>query len=377
MNKKVVAVFSCAFLFFFCTPNLHGQIPVGCIPLGSSVASGSSQSNTTEDCDYNNYRTINGTLNDLNNPDEGKAHLEFSRLFPADYEGDGSTMVDRGNPRTISNLVMAQGQSIPSQTGLNQLVFTFLQFLDHDITATEVSRTEPADIQIPAGDPEFDPFGQGQAIIPFTRSTFEEGTGTSTTNPRMQENSITSWIDGSVVYGSDIDRANWLRAFSDGKLKESTSHNGALLPYNTMDGQYESPLDPNAPFMDGDTDRDGNPQKVFVAGDVRANEQPGLTTLHTLFMKEHNRICDELIANGSNDDELNYQYARKMVGGILQSIVVYELLPTLGIHLSNDAYDPNLAPEISTEFATAAYRLGHTMIPVSYTHLTLPTICSV
>ncbi len=363
MNKNVVAVFSCAFLFLFATKSLNAQLPEGCFPFGLTYPSGfTTQSNTPEVCNYNLFRTMDGSFNDLNNVDEGKAHIEFVREFPAAYDGDGSTILDRGNPRTISNTVIAQPTSLPSQAGLNRLVFTFLQFLDHDITATEEGESEFVPIPVPIGDPQFDPFRQGQAIIPFTRSHFEAGTGTSTNNPRMQLNTITSWIDGSVVYGSDVDRASWLRSFSGGKLKASSSAHGPLLPYNTIDGEYASPIDPTAPRMGGDRDHDGNPQKIFVSGDVRASEQPGLTTLHTLFMKEHNRICDELIANGSTDDEFNYQYARKMVGGIIQSIVVYELLPTLGINMINDNYDPSMAPDISTEFATAAYRLGHTMI---------------
>ena len=36
-----------------------------------------------------------------------------------------------------------------------------------------------------------------------------------------------------------------------------------------------------------------DPSILRVAGDTRANVAPGLLTFHTLFVKEHNRLCDE------------------------------------------------------------------------------------
>src|SRR5262249_41484785 len=162
---------------------------------------------------------------------------------------------------------------------------------------------------IPIEDPN-DPLGPNP--IPFHRSEFDPLTGTpdplpGTTrlNRREVVNSITSYLDGSLVYGSDPVRAAALRTFQGGKLK--TSANGLLPPLNA-DGL------PNAdPF--------GLGAQLFLAGDVRANEQTGLTVTHALFVREHNRLADR-IASLYPDlaDEAIYQVARRIVGAEIQII---------------------------------------------------------
>ena len=304
-------------------------------------------------CGNSPYRTIDGTCNNQLNTEWGATDIQLMRTMPTDY-GSPDTWndmagKDRLSPRAISNYVAAQSESIPSPRNLSSFVFTWGQFLDHDIDLTPEGETEYVPIEMPEDEPLF------TSSIPFLRSEIHEGTGE--TNAREQTNLITSWIDGSNVYGSEQTRADWLRTFSDGKLKTSA---GNLLPFNTVDGENESEIDVNAPSMAGDG---SSTNKVFVAGDVRANEQPGLTVLHTLFVREHNRICERLKQNGMTDDETMYQIARKRVGAYLQAITYREFLPALGIQLAPyQNYRPNVQPDISNLFATAAYRLGHTMV---------------
>jgi len=345
--------------------SLNAQIsPKIFCPLQCTVQSSSSDNHfSSGNLDTYLYRTIDGSSNDFYISNEGQAHSNFIRKYnDACYDGDGNTMVDRGNPRMISNLICTQVTNAENDLNLSDLVFTFLQFIDHDITATEEGVDEPAPIEIPQGDPYFDPFGTGTQSITFTRVAVAEGTGSNDQNPRQQVNTITAWMDASMVYGSDSERASWLRSFNSGKLKVSNSAQGDLLPYNTISGEFDDDIDMNAPFMAGETNSNGSYNKVYVTGDVRGNEQLGLTALHLLFVKEHNRICDERVANGYHTDEANYQYARKIVGGIIQAIFYNELAPLLGIKTGSNSYRSYKSPNIFNEFATAAFRLGHTML---------------
>ena len=54
----------------------------------------------------------------------------------------------------------------------------------------------------------------------------------------------------------------------------------------------------------------------LIAGDIRAIEQPGLASIHSLFLNEHNRIAKEISEmNEGLDDEEIYQQAEIIILG--------------------------------------------------------------
>ena len=63
--------------------------------------------------------------------------------------------------------------------------------------------------------------------------------------------------------------------------------------------------------------------QLFAAGDVRANENIELTSLQTLFVREHNRVADQIArANPRLSDEQIYQQARAWVIAEMQAIKI-------------------------------------------------------
>ncbi len=172
-------------------------------------------------------------------------------------------------------------------------------------------------------------------------------TGGSQSDPRQQINEITAFLDGSVVYGSDEARAAELRTFENGKLATS---DGDLLPFNEA----------------GLANAGGASSSLFLAGDVRANENAALSAMQTLWVREHNNWAEQIAAGDpSLSDQEIFQQARAIVIAEMQAITFNEFLPAL---LGYDAiaayqgYDASVNPGIANAFSTAAYRFGHSML---------------
>lgn len=295
------------------------------------------------------FRSADGSDNSLIHAAMNATETQLIRIANADYSDGISAVagVNRPNPRAISNAVHTQKISTQTYKLASDMLWQWGQFLDHDIDLTDgVEPAEPEPISVPTGDVFFDPNSTGTVKMSFNRSIYDEHTGINT--PRQQINEITGWIDASNVYGSDEERALALRTLDGtGQLKTSNKN---LLPFNT----------------EGLSNAGGAAATLFLAGDVRANEQVGLTAMHTLFMREHNRLTKQIRRSNRNlnGDEI-YQLARRIVGAQIQVITYNEFLPVL---LGENAltpyrgYRPEVDATITNEFSTAAFRFGHSLL---------------
>lgn len=305
------------------------------------------------------YRSFDGTNNNLANPGWGAAGAALLRLAPANYaDGLGAVDGSRADVRTISNSIFNQVGSRPDQRGLSEWGWVWGQFIDHDIDHTLTSGAAGTlTITIPSNDPYFGDLSPNNTIA-MTRSAFTTGAD----GVRQQINNISAYIDANMVYGGravdgpgGVDRVEWLRA-NDGTGRLKVSDGGAL-------GALLPRWDPTAPAM-ANTGTPLMGTNAFVAGDVRANENIALIATQTLFLREHNRLADLIrVQNpGWSDDEI-YQAARKVVGAEVQAITYYEWLPAMGLDLGAYAgYDPAVNAGVTNEFSAAAFRTGHSQI---------------
>lgn len=300
------------------------------------------------------FRTFDGTGNNLNSPTQGAANSRVIRFgYDADYpDGIGDIITDAGkpNPRDVSNHVLAQAGSIVNSRGLSDWSVHWGQFLTHDISLVDngaqydlLSTGATGDFSIPITDP-LDPLGPNPIV--FHRSEFDPASGNGEVIvtprgtipiPRWPINSSTSYIDASQVYGSDQTTTDSLRTFAGGRL--TTSAGGRL------------------PMLDG--------VSRFVAGDERVNENVGLTAIHALFVREHNRLAELIQARDpALNDEQVYQWARKIVGAEMQAITYREYLPAVmgdEAPRAEDYFYDEIDASITTAFTAAAFRFGHSM----------------
>jgi len=154
-----------------------------------------------------------------------------------------------------------------------------------------------------------------------------------------------------MIYGSSDERITALRVGSESPLLKTSE--GNLLPFN------ETSLTNANGFI---TD----PTRLFLAGDIRSNEQLALATMHTLWVREHNRIAEALADDFPNNtaDEI-FELTRRLVVAKIQMITYNEWLPVLigsGAIPAYAGYDAAINPSIYNEFSGASFRLGHSML---------------
>ena len=378
----------------------------------------------------NKYRTIDGTCNNLRQPLLGASNTAFRRLLPADYEdgvswpvGSYQQRIGRyfdapwPSARHLSEKIVNVDDDTHSKK-LTHMHMQWGQFLDHDmdllgmfdVNCSEVnndirfcfpikvkstdksfgesSSNKAKDLtlkrSLPVCPPEYEHhyyqhYSYGHYKSPrhsyghsyhqtyhspdhhSSHHSYPRSYGNSYHHKYYQParehiNRITHYIDASMIYGSNEETEMALRSFSGGLLKTTGPGKGDL-PFSTKNNSR------------GDT--------LFMAGDERVNEHTGLVVIQTLFHREHNRIAIELSKiNPCWEDEQLYQEARKVMGAIIQIITYKEYLPALygdkwfEFYIGKyKRYSSYTSPTVSNVFATAPFRLGHSLIRKTFSRL--------
>lgn len=306
-------------------------------------------------------RTFDGSNNNKDNPTWGKAGEPLLRNTSVGYTDGISKFRKTPNPRAISNKVCkGEDPPRPPHKKLSNYMWAWGQYLDHEIDLSleqDEHSGEPLVSTVP---------DKPNVKIESRRSQFDPRTGTDKKNPRQQTNVLSAYVDAANVYGASCARAVKLRELDgSGRMKVTNSKHGPLLPFNTMRlANATGPRFNSEPI-----------ESFFVAGDVRSNEHNVLTCMHTLFVREHNSLCDSLVKKPSavlkkaikalGRDEAIFQQARRIVSALEQVITYEEFLPALlgrGAIPKYKKYDPKVNATIANVFSTAAYRLGHDML---------------
>jgi Animal haem peroxidase len=252
------------------------------------------------------FRTANGSWNNLANPKEGAAGTRFLRNVSLSDTSPDPRLLDP-NPRKVSIELLTRPEGADGQPDmvrvefLNLLAASWIQFMVHDwINHGEVRDDAFIRVPLPGGDPARDRYLQTELAIGKTQ---RDPTHIDPNEPAATTsiNEVTHWWDGSQIYGSDLATQKQLRSRDMGKMDLSDE---GTLPVETSTG-------------------------VEDAG-FRRNWWIGLTMLHTLFVREHNAICDMLYqANPTWDDNRLFNVARLINAAVMAKIHSIEWTPAI------------------------------------------------
>ena len=348
----------------------------------------------------NLYRSVDGSCNNRFEPLFGMSRTPMQRILHSTY---GRRNLPRsksnGDPlpsaRLISNKIFIAADPT-NQRDISTLFMQMGQFLDHDITHGPAPEKEccekdlqgrhwlfPSDpfnfdsgncfpIEVPRDDPFWS--GRGRTCMEFSRTDLSPPIPNCEGGKREQMNAITHWPDASNVYGSTEKESREVRDNDDTSLLKTTLKGRFGLGRELLPQCSDARSNKIEACQEICTERQ---RGCSYAGDFRVNEQPGLSTMHTIWVREHNRIAGELGAMNTHwNGEKVFQETRKIVIGQWQHIIYNEWLPillgaeymkTFGLLPTSDSYtedyDPSIDPRINNEFAATAFRFGHSMIP--------------
>lgn len=254
------------------------------------------------------FRTADGSWNNLADPKEGAAGTRFLRnidVTAIQRESDAELLTP--NPREISRQLLTRpigsdGRPVMKEVPfLNLLAASWIQFMNGDwINHGEINHLDVIEVPLPDDDPARRRYRQttmpiGTTQLDPTRNDREPAAATAI-------NEVTHWWDGSQIYGSDQKTQDRLRSNIFGKM--------VVKPDGTL------PVHP-----------DGVEDTGF-----RRNWWVGLSMLHTLFVQEHNTICDMLRSahpEWRDDDDRLFNVARLINAAVMAKIHSVEWTPAI------------------------------------------------
>jgi hypothetical protein len=243
-------------------------------------------------------RSVDGSHNDLDHPAMGMVHARFGRNIPLDRVLPVTPeQLMEPSPREVSRRLLTRSTFLPAES-INTLAAAWLQFMIRDwFSHGECDTSHLVDIPLQSGDRWYeDPIRIPRIRPDPTRPAGAKG-------PVTTINEVTHWWDGSSLYGCTPEEQQRVRTGRDGKL------------HLTDDGQIPLPDDPK---LDPTT---------------KPGWWTGLVMLSTLFVREHNAVCDRLRAEYPRwDDEELFQRARLVVAALLAKIHTAEWTPAVISH---------------------------------------------
>jgi len=249
---------------------------------------------------YLTSRTIDGSFNDLKYPEMGMVGTRFGRNVPLQDFITDIANIHSPNSRKVSQALLTRNNFIPA-TILNINAASWIQFQTHDWFSH--GRNQP-DNQWEVPIEGKDTWPQGQRPIKIDKTLADQSHSAASDQPQTFVNTETHWWDASQIYGSNQETIDKLRSHIDGKMH---IEKGGFLPF---DPELEIDL-------------------VAFSGTWWF----GLNMLHTLFVKEHNSICDHLKqAYPQWKDEQLFNHARLINAALIAKIHTVEWTPRPFFH---------------------------------------------
>ncbi|WP_211286136.1 peroxidase family protein [Roseovarius confluentis] len=372
-------------------------------------------------------RTLSGAGNNEDNPEYGAANEPFIRLTEARYgepDENGNRAInpifDGLDARDISNILGQQEAGTPTNAmNASTLFMAFGQYFDHGL---DFIGKDPAFGTIEIGGPGAERSPTSDNPADLTRAAVS---GYDENGVPQHINNTSPYVDQNQAYGSHELVGQFLRE-SDGAqgfgmrllggeadpsdpaftllptLRDLIEHHWAaetIFEDAGLPGGAATLRDMMPDLVDDTTGEidaagvqalasnflgsgqplllDTNPYINLldhrVAGDGRANENIALTSVHTIWARNHNFHVENLIAQGYEGSAEEIFQAAKMINESDYARVVFQefadkLLGGLrdpdgdfGTH-GWDGYNPEADARISHEFAAAAYRFGHSLV---------------